>query len=179
MKHAEQILNGNDIFCTIEFPFNNSTTIKYNITETFSTVNLTEVITSKNTENHKAIVDIDFSVCKKPDFRTIIQHDKKQMTIGLVSLACAFTVVGILVVVIYCNRLLIKVWAYNRYGLRFKQHEDNENDQKPYDVYIAHARDDEFFVVKKLLAGLEEGDSSYKVGFLCIIFNKDPLNVNI
>ena len=52
------------------------------------------------------------------------------------------------------NRLLLREWAYNHFGARCCRRNE-ENEDKPYDVFLAHAREDDYFVVNDLLPGLE------------------------
>ena len=79
-----------------------------------------------------------------------------------------FASVGCLGILIHRNRLLVKVGLYNRFGIHF-QHEAEDDEDKPYDVFIAHARNDDAFVIGTILPELEEREISYKVTNMHII----------
>ena len=100
------------------------------------------------------IVEIDFSFCIKPS--------KRDLIVAVSTISAVFVILSTIVVTCYANRLLLMVWVYNKYGLRFK-HEDDENAEKPYDVFIANAPADERFVIEEMLPGLEDNANPYKV----------------
>ena len=107
------------------------------------------------------LIYIDFSnICNNV---STIEYRYINSITGITSLAAAFGIFMLIVIVVHKNLLLIKVWVYNRFGVRF-HHEENDNAEKPYDVFVTYARQDESFVVQHLLPELEEGDMSYRVG---------------
>ena len=112
-------------------------------------------ITCRNIKSGNiSIMDIDFFYCHHP-----------KIIGGLVSLSAVFILIGLLIVIVYRNRLLIMVWAYNRYGVRFRR-EEEDNEGKPYDVFVANTPADELFVIEEMLPRLEDPDGlNYKVGF--------------
>ena len=105
------------------------------------------------------ILDINFHYCQK----------LKHSVVGLATMSAVLVFVAFIVILIYKLRLLLRVWAYNRFGAPCHK-EYEENDDKPYDVFLAYALDDDGFVVNTLLQGLEEGPKSYAVRQLYFIF---------
>ena len=107
-----------------------------------------------NAGTKKALIYIDFSTdCHNP---------VKSIT-EVVSLAVAFAAFMVIVLVVSKNLLLIHVYLYNQFGVRFHR-EDNDNTDRPYDIFVTYAKQDAEFVLQNLLAELETGDKSYKVG---------------
>ena len=102
----------------------------------------------------KPLVEIDFSFCKDE----VIKHS----IVVPVTLSVLFVVMCSVGILAYMNRLLIIVWIYNKFGACFR-HEDDDNEAKPYDVFIAHTAEDWKFVVTEILPELEETEPSYKV----------------
>ena len=102
----------------------------------------------------KPLVEIDFFFCKDE----VIKHS----IVVPVTLSVLFVVICSVGILVYMNRLLIMVWIYNKFGARF-HHEDDDNEAKPYDVFIAHTAEDEMFVVNAILPELEETEPAYKV----------------
>ena len=100
------------------------------------------------------LIQIDFSFCIEPD--------KTETTVAVVSTTLTFLVLGIVTIICFKNRLLFMILAYNHFGLRFKN-EDEDDEERPYDVYIAQSKQDDHFVVHQLLPGLEQGQMPYKV----------------
>ena len=155
IKANRRILTPNidNIYCTARVPENV-------ILEKCPGMNTTELeLHNEGVTIHKHILDFDFCFCRN---EPIINQE--QLVIGLVSMATGFTTVGLLVVVLHVNRLLILVLVYNRFGWRpCWKHEDYGN--KRYDVFIAYAPADEYFVVREILPTLEEGEKTYRVRY--------------
>ena len=107
------------------------------------------------------VLDIDFSFCANITLRTI--HQKSNSVAGLTIMAAIFVFVGCVAILFYSNRLLVRVCLYNRFGVHF-HHEADDDEDKPYDVFLAHARNDDVFVIGNILPELEEREVSYKVG---------------
>ena len=116
----------------------------------------------------KPLLEEDFNNCRNSSQREILKHVTKHSIIGAVSVAAILVALGCIGIGLYSNRLLIMIWAYTRFGARF-HYEDEDNEAKPYDVFIAHTREDEMFIVQNLLPQLEEGPLSYKVNGLIVI----------
>ena len=104
--------------------------------------------------------EIDFSHCENSTTRTI--HKKSNSVLGVIITVTVFVSIGCLGILIVRNLLLVKVWLYNRFGIHFR-HEADDDEDKPYDVFIAHARNDDAFVIGSILPELEERQVSYKV----------------
>ena len=117
-----------------------------------------------NTSDHKStiaipLLKINFLFCGNVTKSTTIT---KQSIIGVASVVTISLGVGCIVILIFKKRLLLRVCIYNKFGARF-HHEDDDNEAKPYDVFIAHAEEDERLVVEKFLTKLEGREPSYKV----------------
>ena len=106
------------------------------------------------------LVEIGFFFCKNVSehVKTEIKHS---ITIP-VTLSAVFVLISLIGISVYMKRLLLRVWIYNKFGARF-HHEDDDNEAKPYDVFIAHTAEDWMFVVNAILPELEETEPAYKV----------------
>ena len=82
-------------------------------------------------------------------------------------MAAVFVFTAMITLLIFKNRLLLRVWAYNKCGIRCHR-EDNDNKDKPYDVFLAYALADEEIAVLRILPMLEFGPKSYVVRQLYI-----------
>ena len=108
------------------------------------------------------ILDLDFYYCHNRTILRAVEHRYHLSVVGLATMSAVFVFVAFIVILIYKHRLLLRIWAYNRFGARCHK-ENEENDDKPYDVFLAYALDDDSFVVNTLLRGLETGPKSYAV----------------
>ena len=77
---------------------------------------------------------MDFFICRNET--ETIEH---RYHISLVaSMAAVFVFIAMIILLIFKNRLLLRVCAYNKCGTRCHK-EDNDNEDKPYDVFLAYA----------------------------------------
>ena len=136
------------IYCTYNGNFTQRQLIEKNVTY----FNITR----------EPILDIDFNFCHNRTVHKTVEHRYHLSVAGLATISTVFVFVAFIVILIYKHRLLLRVWAYNRFGARCHK-ENEENDDKPYDVFLAYALEDDNFVVNNLLQGLEEGPKSYAV----------------
>ena len=120
------------------------------------------------------ILDIDFYFCHNKTVHKTVEHRYHLSVVGLATISAVFVFVAFTVILIYKHRLLLRVWAYNRFGARCHK-ENEENDDKPYDVFLAYALDDDYFVVNTLLQGLEKGPKSYAVRQLLLYIYKEDI----
>ena len=94
LKHTNFGLDINNIYCGVEHGDN--------------------LKTSNKSGNSKLIVEIDSSVCNKDPTIAV----STIIAVSAMSIACIL--ISAIVITCYANRLLLMVWAYNKYGLRSK-----------------------------------------------------------
>ena len=110
----------------------------------------------------KPILDMDteFYICRNRTIHKTIEHRYHFSLVA--SMAAVFVLTAMITLLMYKKRLLIRVWAYNTCGTRCHK-EDNDNKDKPYDVFLAYALADEEIAVFDILPTLEFGPKSYVV----------------
>ena len=150
-QNIDIIYNARLIYCTYQKPSDLDGNPNTSVMQTNMDMSATE-----------SILNIDFDFCKNATVHRSIKHRKVVSVEGLVSMGAVFVCITCIVILIHRNRLFLQIWAYNRFGARC-HHEDEDNVNKPYDVFIAYAIEDDRFVVLDLLPGLEQGPKQYSV----------------
>lgn len=91
----------------------------------------------------------------------------KAILISSILIAVFGLVTGLVIALFYRHSQEIKVWLYaHQMFLWFVTEEELDRD-KQYDAFISYAHQDEEFVVKHLVPGLENGEKKFK---LCLHF---------
>ena len=173
-------LHGNPWECTCEFgpSFQKFITTRLSIISNAKSIyckysnltnaNMQSVIKTREVELNQEgmfsqpVLDIDFSFCENISLTRIIHHRSGESLTGLITVTVLFLCIGCLSILVFKQRLLLRVWIYNKFGVHFHRESDDDED-KPYDVFLAHARDDDRFVIGSLLPELECSEAPYKV----------------
>ncbi|XP_055597693.1 toll-like receptor Tollo [Uranotaenia lowii] len=97
----------------------------------------------------------------------------------LVAALCGFSVIIILMLIVFVFRQEMRVWFHSRFGIRLfygnSDMDKNERD-KLFDAFVSYSSKDEAFVAEELAPMLENGDPSYK---LCLHYRDFPVGAYI
>lgn len=114
--------------------------------------------TDSNSQIKNHFLSANGTICD--GHRPFVMHD--QIVVWATSIVLAIVML-IVVILVYFYRKDIQVLIYFRYGVRLFSQSKFNDDDKLFDVFIAYSSEDEEFVAKNLMPGLEEIENPYRV----------------